>query len=83
MPNCETENMEKTVRDEVLRILRERVKNPILGWDTVRLEPWNPQGIASIQLTRAGYFTQRRSYYLGRYGLLPEGNSTFQDLVAQ
>ena len=59
MENCETESMDKAVRDEMMRLLRERVKDPRKVWYTPDKErPPSEQAIehhAARLLTRAKY----------------------------
>ena len=51
------ERNDKAVKKQALRILRERIENPMLGWDTVLRELWKPEGLAAEQLVRAEYLT--------------------------
>lgn len=58
MTNREKEEpKDKSVRAHVLRILRERVKDPTLGLDTVAMIPSRPETVAVYQLIDAGYVT--------------------------
>ena len=62
MAQQKTERMDKAVRAEVLRILRERVKNPTLDWETVVLDPSTAEGVAALQLIRAKYLTPEEGH---------------------
>ena len=42
MANQKTERMDKAVRDEMMRLLRERVNDPTKMWDSVNNTP-NPE----------------------------------------
>ena len=55
MAQQKTERMDKAVRAEVLRILRERVNDPTKMWDSVNNTP-NPEYHAGRLLKRAEYF---------------------------
>ena len=62
MANQNTERMDTAVREELLKILRERVKNPTLDWETVVLNPSTAEGVAALQLIRAKYLTPEEGH---------------------
>ena len=55
MARQKTERMDKAVRAEIMRLLRERVNNPTKMWDSVNNTP-NPEYHAGRLLKRAEYF---------------------------
>ncbi len=57
MATTRTGNNDKAVRRQVLRILGERIDDPMLDWETISLEPETWEGVAARQLRQAEYLT--------------------------